>query len=139
LGVIYVDSCIVIYAVEDEGPRGDAVRQKLANAGDEIVAISPLVTTECLTGPLRNKNLVLRDHYVRSLKLFKRLSVEEDQFIRAAELRARFGLKTPDALHLAAAQTHGCDSFWTNDNRLSAAVTGLDLIVFSGTNSRIAR
>jgi len=129
--MIYVDSCILIYAVEDEGQRGDAVRQQLADAGDEIVAISPLVTMECLTGPLRNENLVLRDHYVRSLKLFRRLSVDEDQFIRAAELKARFGLKTPDALHLAAAQTHGCDAFWTNDNRLGAAAAGLDLRVFS--------
>lgn len=129
--MIYVDSCILIYAVEDEGQRGDAVRQQLADAGDEVVAISSLVTMECLTGPLRNENLVLRDHYIRSLKLFKRLSVDEDQFIRAAELKARFGLKTPDALHLAAAQTHGCDSFWTNDNRLGAAVAGLDLRVFA--------
>lgn len=129
--MIYVDSCILIYAVEDEGQRGDAVRQQLADAGDEVVAISSLVTMECLTGPLRNENLVLRDHYIRSLKLFKRLSVDEDQFIRAAELKARFGLKTPDALHLAAAQTHGCDSFWTNDNRLGAAAAGLDLRVFA--------
>jgi predicted nucleic acid-binding protein len=41
-------------------------------------------------------------------------------FDRAAELRARHGFKTPDALHLAAAIVHGCDRFLTNDTRLNA-------------------
>jgi len=28
----------------------------------------------------------------------------------------------PDALHLAIAQYHGCDAFWTNDGRLQRVV-----------------
>jgi len=36
-------------------------------------------------------------------------------------LRARFGLKTSDALHLATAQRHGCIALWTNDDRLASA------------------
>ena len=40
-------------------------------------------------------------------------------FLEAASLRARFpSLKTPDAIHLAAATNYGCHEFWTNDNRL---------------------
>ncbi|WP_374114499.1 type II toxin-antitoxin system prevent-host-death family antitoxin [Microbacterium paraoxydans] len=35
------------------------------------------------------------------------------------------GLKTPDALHLAAAQLSGCTEPWTNDERLAAASPGL--------------
>lgn len=30
---------------------------RLAGAGDEVVAISPLVTLECIVGPLRDENL----------------------------------------------------------------------------------
>ncbi|WP_437486225.1 PIN domain-containing protein [Sorangium sp. So ce1014] len=41
-------------------------------------------------------------------------------FDHAAELRARYGLKTPDALHAAAAIVNGCDELWTNDRRLAA-------------------
>jgi predicted nucleic acid-binding protein len=48
-------------------------------------------------------------------------------FHQAAELRAQYGLKTPDALHLATARHHGCTALWTNDNRLSK-VAG-DLVV----------
>lgn len=37
---------------------------------------------------------------------------------RAMALRARYGFKTPDAIHLAAAIVGQCDSFLTNDRRL---------------------
>jgi predicted nucleic acid-binding protein len=37
---------------------------------------------------------------------------------RATEIRAQYGFKTPDAIHLAAAVTSGCDMFLTNDYRL---------------------
>lgn len=130
--MIYLDSCIVIYAVEDDGDRGNAIRQRLAGAGDEVVAISPLVTLECLVGPLRDDNLALHDHYVRALDQFHRLPLDEREYIRAAELRARYGLRTPDALHLAAAQLHGCAELWTNDNRLADAARGLDVVVPQG-------
>jgi len=36
----------------------------------------------------------------------------------ATELRARYGFKIPDAIHLAAAIAGGCDLFLTNDYRL---------------------
>jgi predicted nucleic acid-binding protein len=34
---------------------------------------------------------------------------------RAADLRARYNLRTPDALHVATAIAVGCDAFLTND------------------------
>ena len=123
--VIYLDSCIVIYAVEDRSDRGDRVRARLAEAGDEVVAISPLVVQECLVGPLRADDLALHDHYMRSFEHFELIELELRHFIRAAELRARTGVRTPDALHLAAAQLAGCDALWTNDRRLAAASHGL--------------
>ena len=42
-------------------------------------------------------------------------------FDLATELRAEHGIKTPDALHLAAAIHGGCDALWTNDKRLARA------------------
>ena len=53
------------------------------------------------------------------------LALPEAVFLAAAQLRARFGLRTPDALHLACAQHHGCDALWTNDDRLASAGHGL--------------
>jgi predicted nucleic acid-binding protein len=42
-------------------------------------------------------------------------------FDLATQLRVRHRLKTPDALHLAAALHSGCVEFWTNDDRLANA------------------
>jgi predicted nucleic acid-binding protein len=55
------------------------------------------------------------------------LDLPEQVYLQAAQLRARFGLKTPDALHLACAQYHRYDALWTNDDRLAQASQGLAL------------
>ena len=123
--MIYLDSCMVIYAVADDGERGSSVRQRLAEAGDQVVAISPLVMLECLVGPLRADNLVLHDHYRRAFEKFRILESGVAEHLRAAELRARHGLRTPDAIHLAIAQLSGCTELWTNDDRLASAAHGL--------------
>lgn len=47
---------------------------------------------------------------------------------RAAALRVRYRLRTPDALQVAAALAHGCEAFLTNDRDL-ARVTDLRMII----------
>lgn len=123
--MIYLDSFIVIYAVEDDSERGARVRQLLADASDEVVAISPLVMLECLVGPLRDDDLALADHYRRAFEQFRVLDAGVAEHLRAAEIRARQGMRTPDAIHLAVAQLSGCRALWTNDSRLAAASHGL--------------
>ena len=123
--MIYLDSCILIYAVEDDDERGERVRQRLAEAGDSTVAISPLVMLECLVGPMRVDNLTLRDHYTRAFEQFVTVDQGVEQFVRAAELRARHGLRAPDALHLATAQLSLCEELWTNDSRLAVVSGGI--------------
>ena len=51
--------------------------------------------------------------------------------LAAAQLRARFNLRTPDALHLACAQANGCEALWTNDDRLVSASHGLAINVLT--------
>jgi predicted nucleic acid-binding protein len=122
--MIYLDSCILIYALEDQGDRGNAVRRALADV-EVAVASSALALQECLVGPLRDRNVELRDRYVALFTRIESIALDTAAFIRAAELRADFALKTPDALHLAAAQLAGCAELWTNDKRLAAASRGL--------------
>lgn len=45
----------------------------------------------------------------------------------AAQLRAKYGLKTPDALQIATALEHHADYFLTNDHRLNS-VTEINVI-----------
>lgn len=70
---------------------------------------------------MRRGDLPLENRYVSFLEHFITLEMSEPVFVDAARLRARFGLKTPDALHLSCAQRHGCAALWTNDFRLSSA------------------
>lgn len=122
--MIYLDSCILIYALEDAGPRGDVVR-RLLRGTEETVASSPLALQECLVLPIRDRNLEVRDRYLALFDHLESIALDAGVFVRAAELRADFGIKTPDALHLAAAQIAGCSELWTNDRRLLAASRGL--------------
>ena len=48
------------------------------------------------------------------------VDMTRDELKAAAQLRAATGVKTPDALQLAAALTAGCRTFVTNDRRLPA-------------------
>lgn len=128
--MIYLDSCILIYALEDVGTRGDAVRRALAQV-DSAVASSPLALQECLVGPLRERNVEVRDRYLALFDRIEIIDLDVAVFVRAAELRADFGLKTPDAVHLAAAQLSECTELWTNDKRLAAASRGLAVDVIA--------
>lgn len=127
--MIYLDSCILIYAVEDDGERGRLARQSLADHPHDELVVSPLVVMECLTGPLKRGDLALVDYYRDTLNAVGRAPFDEDVFVRAAELRARHAMSTPDALHLAAAQKAGCSALWTNDRRLERAAHGLAVAI----------
>jgi predicted nucleic acid-binding protein len=125
MGLIYLDTCLVIYLVEQHPRWRAAVSAAMANNAEGRFGISPLVKCECLVGPIRRGDPVLLRAYDQVFALLLALEMPEAVYRQAAESRARFGLKTPDALHLACAQHHGCDGLWTNDDRLAQASHGL--------------
>lgn len=84
-------------------------------------AISPLVAMECLVTPIRMGHAPLEAAFRRAFEDFAMLDMSEPIFFAAAALRARNTLKTPDALHLACAQHHGCAGLWTADQRFRDA------------------
>lgn len=125
MGLIYLDTCVLIYAIENDPVRAPTIRSALKAAATERFAISPLVRLECLVKPMRNGDLLLQRRYEAGFERFLLLQMPDPVFSLAAQLRARFNLKTPDALHLACAQHHGCSALWTNDDRLQRAGLGL--------------
>jgi predicted nucleic acid-binding protein len=127
--LIYLDTCLVIYAVERPDFAGMAVRQRMADNSLREFAISPLVVMECLVGPISHGDPQLRAQYQRYLDRFVSVPIGVNVAVRAAELRTTFGLKTADALHLAAAIESGCSEFWTNDRRLSGAAGEFVVVV----------
>lgn len=127
--MIYLDSCLLIYLTENRPRWGHAVARAMAGIAQAQFAISSLVKCECLVGPIRRGDLVLLRDYTELLELFVLLPLPDQVYLQAAQLRARFGLRTPDALHLSCAQQHRCDALWTNDGRLTQASHGLALDV----------
>jgi predicted nucleic acid-binding protein len=125
LGLIYLDTCLVIYLVERHARWGGPVAEAMAGAADARFGISPLVKCDCLVGPLKRGDPVLERAYTELFAVFMSLAMPEPVYLQAAQLRARFNLRTPDALHLSCAQHHRCEALWTNDDRLTQASHGL--------------
>jgi predicted nucleic acid-binding protein len=116
---------MLIYFMEHSPRYGMAVRTKLFELRPRI-CWTYLTRLECRTRPLREKNMGLlkqfEDFFEHPDNLY--LGLENSSFNLATELRAHHRLKTPDALHLAAAIEARCDEFWTNDTRLDTAASG---------------
>lgn len=129
----YLDTCIVIYLIEDTGRLSERTREFLARNGDTLLCVSPLVRLEAIVKSLRDSNTKLVADYEDFLSAQNWLPSDDRIFDRAAQLRARYGLKTPDALHLATAMHYGCDEFWTNDDRLRLAAGGMAVDVMGGS------
>ncbi|MCS5716958.1 PIN domain-containing protein [Herbiconiux sp. CPCC 205763] len=124
-----MDSCMFIYSIEDLSAKGDAVRARFAMFADQLVA-SPLVELECRVGPLRDGNAILLRRFERAFARVRMLDMSPAVYRQAATVRARYGTKAMDSLHLATAQVHECDSLWTNDLRLQNAAGGLAIETF---------
>ena len=121
---IYWDSCILIYRVQKISPWAEAIGYKFSPllAGSRLYG-TPLTRMECSVLPQREGNFALLaqfdDFFAQPEVVI--VALDAQVFNLATELRAQHQLKTPDALHLAAAISSECDEFWTNDERLSAA------------------
>jgi predicted nucleic acid-binding protein len=98
----------------------------------EIEAVTSTVSiTECLVHPYRKKDFSLAAHYMVLFRNFPHLSViplTDEIAERAAFLRARYNLKTPDAIQVATALVSGCRAFLTNDENITA-VEGIDILL----------
>ena len=125
MGLIYLDTCLIIYLVERHPQWFGAIKRAMQAQVDTRFAVSPLVKAECLTGAFARGDLPLQAAYEALFKRLIVLDMPEIVFINAAHLRARFNLRMPDALHLACAQFHACDALWTNDARLRTAAGAL--------------
>lgn len=117
---VYLDTAILIYLVEDVTPFCAIASTRLASSEIEKVT-SELTRMETLVLPLRkaDEKLVAAFNRYIDTACIEALKLSRAVIETAAQLRARHPfLKTPDAIHLAAAIEGGCDVFLTNDHRL---------------------
>jgi predicted nucleic acid-binding protein len=130
---LYTETAPLIYYVE-ENPTYVAKMDAIIEAIEDrpIEAVSSVITlTEVLTRPVKLGNARLEREY-RDILLhsggFRLLTITARIAESAAALRARYNLRTPDALHVAASIDARCDAFLTNDTGIKR-VTEITVLV----------
>lgn len=121
---LYLDANSIIYCVEGASAFRSAVLARITPVEQEpagLLMTSRLSRLECRVKPMRDANVPLLQTY-DSFFSKKGLLVAEvgPQVIEiATELRAKYGFRTPDALHLATAIVEGADGMLTGDRSLA--------------------
>jgi uncharacterized protein len=123
---VYWDSCVVIYRIQLVTPWAERIAKHIEPLENTRICFTELTRFECRVLPLRQRDgelLALYERFFDEPHLL-RIELSRDIFDLAAAMRAEHRLKTPDALHLAAAISAGCSEFWTNDRHLEQAAAG---------------
>lgn len=138
-GPVCIDTCVFIYYIEEHPSYIGAVAQifEAIDNGHLVAVTSGITLIETLVIPLRKRDNNLAKHYQRLLMEsdgLKLLELNKALLYRGALLRATLGIKTPDALQIAAAQLENCTTFITNDRRLPN-LKGLEILQLSDFNA----
>lgn len=133
VNLLYVDTAPFIYFTEKRINAVDKMRAIFTtmNTGQFEIITSPVTLPETLMKPLQAGDEPLVAHY-RAMFFHTRgiaiAAITAPIGNAAADFRARYNLRTPDALHIATALDVGCDAFLTNDLGLKR-VTELKVLV----------
>lgn len=127
------DTAPLIYFVE-ANPDYDALVTEIFQRVEDgkITGVTSVISLcEVLVHPIRNNDSALKNKYLDILQNspnFFTNSITASIAETAAELRANYNLRTPDALQIATAIDNGCDAFLCNDNGLKR-VTELRVLI----------
>lgn len=134
-GPVALDTVAFIYFIEEHERFVPVVAPLFVDAarGRRRLVTSALTLLEVLVVPYRAGDVALAERYEALLTRSRGLmlvGIERGQLRAAAQLRAAYGVRTPDALQLAAALARRCSAFVTNDRRLPA-IPGLRVVQLS--------
>ncbi|MFN3761945.1 MAG: type II toxin-antitoxin system VapC family toxin [Anaerolineae bacterium] len=134
-GRIALDTVVFIYAFERHplyGPIAKTVFRAL-ETGQCRAIVSVVALGEALTGAKKAGDARLASQYRTVFQYFPGIeTVDVDRAIMewASELRARYGVPMPDAIHLGTAIARGAPLFVTNDARFKQ-VTEIEALLLS--------
>jgi len=116
-----VDTSPFIYPFEASGPRRERARSLFGASASAPLLTSVITVTEILTFCHRRDDIQLIQRYLEFFQNHPAISVVPVGWqvgLRAAELRARYDLRTHDAIQVASAMENGAEVLITNDRRL---------------------
>ncbi len=131
-GPVGLDTVIFVYFIEEHPEFLSLVEPVFAtiDLGSLQGVTSALTLLETLVTPYRAGNTALAERYEALLTRSRNLRlIELDRPLlrAAAQLRASAGVKTPDALQLAAGLLTNCTAYLTNDRELPV-IRGLRIL-----------
>ena len=122
-GPVTLDTQVFIYFIEEDKQFLPLVKPlfEAIDHGALLAVTSGLTLMEVLVVPYRTGNFSLADRYEALLTRSRGLrfvDVDRPLLRAAAQLRAAYRLKPPDAIQVAAAMVANCHAFLTNDRRI---------------------
>jgi predicted nucleic acid-binding protein len=122
--LVLIDTCVWIYHLESHPRFGGPAGQVLSAVQSGVchAVSSELTLMELIAGPLYKDRQDIADEYELLLTHFPNLTlfpVTRDVLLSAARIRARSGLRTPDAIILASAHHAGAQLLVSNDRDLA--------------------
>jgi predicted nucleic acid-binding protein len=117
---IMVDTAPIIYLIEENKYYSDVVEIIFKNFNNVIFS-SVISLIEVLTKPIKNKRNDLVEKYTELLFNSEDFSIYPVDAViaeKSAELRAKYNIRTPDAIQLAVGIVNNATLFITNDLEL---------------------
>lgn len=120
--LVALDTSVWIYHLEDHPQFGPLARELLqgVSAGRCAALVSELTLLELLVRPFERGRDDVADEYEVLLTHFphvRLVPVSREVLLAAARLRARYRVRTPDAILIASAMVFGATRIVTNDRR----------------------
>jgi uncharacterized protein len=130
---LFLDACVIIYRIEEAFPWNEKLRSRLlalhqAHAGASL-AVSRLSLLECRVKPFRDGDAALLASYDEFFAASDVTVVELDADVieGAMQIRARTGLRTPDALQAASCLSHDKNAIFMTGDAAFRRVPGLQV------------
>ncbi len=132
---VYLDTNILIYLMEGYETHWQNLKTlgESIQTGEAKIVTSEMTLCEILVKPFKDGNLKAVQTYRDFLEddsFIELKPTSREIYLKASLYRAEFGLKMPDAIHVATAVHTDCEVFITNDHRIrgprSLAVVNLD-------------
>lgn len=134
LGLVGIDTSIFIYHLESHQRYSGLTQKTLSSleSGKWKGVASTITLMEINVHPWRIGREDVARKYETLLMNFPNLEIidiDRDVARVAAQFRARFDVRPPDALQVAASLNSGAQGFMTNDHRLSVLGSLTEIIV----------
>jgi len=135
LNKVGLDTSILIYHLEDIEPYADLTEATFSAVAEGSVraVLSMISITELLVQPFakgEDDRVTIFEQFILSLPNTDLIAPTYTITKEAARLRAKYAIRTPDALLISTALSEKAEAFLTNDSRLrSLKAEGISILI----------